>query len=75
MKAARKRAGIYLRVSTADQSNELQARELKQYVASRGWNQVSVYDDSGKTGTNGNRPMLRQLMTDACNGDKFSYGQ
>jgi putative DNA-invertase from lambdoid prophage Rac len=61
---ANKRLGIYLRVSTLEQSTELQRRELEQFAQARGWQIVQVYEDKA-TGTNNNRPMLRELMRDA----------
>ncbi|MBL7672050.1 MAG: recombinase family protein [Bdellovibrionaceae bacterium] len=59
-----KRLGIYLRVSTLEQSTELQRRELEQFAQARGWQIVQFYEDKA-TGTNSNRPMLRELMRDA----------
>jgi len=59
-----KRIAVYLRVSTADQSTELQSREIKAYIAARGWNDVTIYEDAGKSGTNGNRPELKRLLGD-----------
>jgi len=62
--ASEKRAVIYARVSTSDQSTELQLREIIQYIQSRGWSTPQVYEDKA-TGTNGNRPMLKQLLANA----------
>ena len=59
-----KRVGVYLRVSTQDQSTELQRKEILQYVESRGWTTSKVYEDKA-TGTNANRPMLKALLRDA----------
>lgn len=59
-----KRVGIYLRVSTQDQSTQIQADEIRQYCAARGWTDVRSYEDKA-TGTNTNRPMLKQLLSDA----------
>ncbi len=47
------RVAIYVRVSTQDQSCELQKRELLQYMQARGWKLEGVYEDKA-TGTNGN---------------------
>lgn len=58
-----KRVGLYVRVSTGEQSTELQRRELEQFVVARGWNLVRIYEDQA-TGTNANRPMLKALMKD-----------
>ncbi len=60
-----KRVGIYVRVSTQDQSCELQKRDLDAFAAARGWDVAGVYEDKGLTGTNGNRPMLKALLKDA----------
>ena len=58
------KAAIYARVSTTDQTNAIQVRELKEYVERRGWEVAGVYQDqmSGKTAS---RPGLNQLMADA----------
>ena len=55
------KVGIYLRVSTLDQSTELQKREIEQYLTARDWTNWKVYEDK-LTGTNGNRPQLKQLI-------------
>jgi DNA invertase Pin-like site-specific DNA recombinase len=59
-----KRIAVYVRVSTSDQSTELQIRELSQFIHARGWDSFKVYEDKA-TGTNGNRPHLKQLLLDA----------
>src|SRR5438552_16007225 len=56
-----KRVAVYARVSTADQSCEPQLRDLRQYVAARGWQAVE-YVDQGMSGTKGRRPGLDRLM-------------
>ena len=61
---APKRIALYVRVSTSDQSTELQIRELTQFVQARGWPHPKIYEDKA-TGTNGNRPQLKQLLSDA----------
>jgi DNA invertase Pin-like site-specific DNA recombinase len=60
------KVAIYARVSTADkqQSTEMQINELTQYATARGFKVYKVYEDTGYSGTNGNRPMLRELMQD-----------
>ena len=55
---------LYVRVSTQDQSCELQKRELTQFAAARNWTVVRVYEDQA-TGTNANRPQLKELLRDA----------
>ena len=58
------RAAIYARVSTGDQHNEIQIRELTEYAARRGWESAGVYEDH-MTGAKARRPGLDRLMTDA----------
>ncbi len=58
------RIGFYVRVSTADQSTDLQRRELQAYAIARGWNEVQWYEDKA-TGTNTNRVQFRMLLGDA----------
>src|SRR5664280_2952539 len=58
------RAAIYARVSTCEQSTESQLRDLRQYVAARGYNAVE-YVDTGFSGAKPNRPALDRLMDDA----------
>ena len=57
-------AAIYARVSTTDQTNAIQVRELKEYVERRGWQLVEVYQDQ-MSGAKASRPGLGQLMADA----------
>lgn len=64
MSKHQKRAGIYCRVSTDEQSTDLQVQELKEYAIARGWTIFRIYEDKA-TGTNKNRPMLKELMRDA----------
>jgi DNA invertase Pin-like site-specific DNA recombinase len=54
---------LYARVSTTDQNCELQLRELADYAARHGWQVVKTYQDVA-SGSKGQRPGLRQLMTD-----------
>jgi putative DNA-invertase from lambdoid prophage Rac len=62
--ASNPRVGIYLRCSTDHQSTDLQSLELRAYAASRGWTDLSVYEDRA-TGTNANRAELKRLLADA----------
>jgi putative DNA-invertase from lambdoid prophage Rac len=57
-------AAIYARVSTTDQTNAIQIRELKDYVERRGWTLAGVYQDQ-MSGAKVSRPGLDQLMADA----------
>ena len=43
-------AGIYVRVSTSDQSTGAQESELKRYAEKRGWKVLKVYGDRGQSG-------------------------
>jgi DNA invertase Pin-like site-specific DNA recombinase len=59
-----KRIGLYIRVSTTEQSTELQRQELEAYAKAREWECIAFYEDKA-SGTNANRPMLKKLMSDA----------
>jgi DNA invertase Pin-like site-specific DNA recombinase len=58
------RVAIYARVSTLDQSTAVQKQELAQYIAARGWQVISTFEDHA-TGTNTNRTDFRRMMADA----------
>ena len=62
-----KRAAIYLRVSTGEQTVDNQRRELAAAAASRGWSVVAVYADEGISGAKGRegRPQLDLMLKDA----------
>ena len=59
------RIGIYARVSTKDQSCEMQLRDLRTYCAARGLDLVRQYIDVGQSGAKDSRPELNKLMDDA----------
>src|ERR1700741_12823 len=59
------RIGIYARVSTKDQSCEMQLRDLRTYCAARGFDLVREYVDVGQSGAKDSRPKLNELMADA----------
>lgn len=59
------RVAIYARVSTADQSCEMQLRELREYTERRGWKAAREYVDTGWSGAKESRPELDRLMRDA----------
>src|ERR1700688_2509740 len=59
------RIGIYARVSTKDQSCELQVRDLRAYCMARGFDLVREYIDVGQSGAKDSRPELNKLMDDA----------
>ena len=58
-----KRVGLYLRVSTGDQTIENQRRELAEAAERHGWNVVATYIDEGISGSKGRdrRPGFDQL--------------
>jgi DNA invertase Pin-like site-specific DNA recombinase len=57
-------AAIYARVSTTDQRNELQIRELTEYIERRGWMLAGIYQDQ-MSGAKAQRPGLTALIADA----------
>src|ERR1700681_4868493 len=59
------RIGIYARVSTKDQSCELQVRDLRTYCSARGLDLVREYVDVGQSGAKDSRPELNKLMDDS----------
>lgn len=59
------RIAIYARVSTKDQSCELQLRDLRTYCTARGLELVREFIDIGESGTKDSRPELNKLMDDA----------
>jgi DNA invertase Pin-like site-specific DNA recombinase len=63
----RKRAALYVRVSTDAQTVENQIRELRQVAERRGWDVVEVYRDAGISGAKGRngRPGLDNMLKDA----------
>jgi len=63
----RKRAAIYVRVSTDKQTIENQVTVLRQIAQRRGWDVVEQYSDAGISGSKGRdgRPGLDQMVKDA----------
>src|SRR5215469_9082252 len=59
------RTAIYARVSTKDQSCELQLRDLRTYCAARGFGTVREYVDVGVSGAKDSQPELNKLMDEA----------
>jgi DNA invertase Pin-like site-specific DNA recombinase len=59
-----KRAALYVRVSTADQTTKAQESELREYVSNRRWSLGHVYADQ-VSGVASARPALDQLLVDA----------
>jgi DNA invertase Pin-like site-specific DNA recombinase len=60
----RPRAGIYARVSTADQRCEGQLEALRRYADARGWD-ATEYIDHGVSGAKERRPALDSLLSAA----------
>jgi DNA invertase Pin-like site-specific DNA recombinase len=62
-----KRAAIYLRVSTREQSTAMQRSALEEVAARSGWQIVAIYEDSGISGAKGRdqRPEFDRLLKDA----------
>jgi DNA invertase Pin-like site-specific DNA recombinase len=60
----KKRVGIYLRVSTRDQTTENQRRELETVAQRAGWEVVAVFEDAGVSGAKGRekRPAYDALL-------------
>jgi Resolvase, N terminal domain len=69
-----KRATIYLRVSTDQQTVENQRRELRQIAERRGWEIVEEYHDAGISGSKGrdSRPGLDQMLKCSSGGRRRS---
>lgn len=60
------KVAAYLRVSTQEQSPELQRNEIENYCKSRGWENVTFYEDFGYSGANfSSRNGYKQLVKDA----------
>jgi DNA invertase Pin-like site-specific DNA recombinase len=62
------RCALYMRVSTGDQSTDMQRRELVEICSRRGWEIVAEYADVGVSGAKDSRPQLNKLMADAHKG-------
>jgi putative DNA-invertase from lambdoid prophage Rac len=58
------RTAIYARVSTTDQSCEMQLRELRNYAERRGWEIADEYVGTGWSGAKASRLELDRLMRD-----------
>lgn len=59
------KVAVYLRVSTSDQSTDIQRKDILAFVQARGWSVHEIYEDHGKTGTNTKRPALQKMLRDA----------
>ena len=59
------KVAIYTRVSTNDQSVQMQSSDLKRYCDQRGFEVYKEYTDQGISGVKDKRPALDELMDDA----------
>lgn len=59
------KAAIYSRVSTSDQSAEMQTAELREFCARRRWEIAGEYTDIGESGAKSSRPQLDALLAAA----------
>ena len=59
------RVAIYMRVSTPEQSVEMQRDDMQGYCGQRGLTIYREYCDHGISGTKERRPALDALMADA----------
>jgi len=57
--------GIYARVSTAEQDEELQIVELRRFAAARNWEVLGEYLDRGISGAQADRPGRGRLLAAA----------
>ncbi len=60
-----KKVAIYVRVSTKDQSVDMQLNDLDRYSKERSFSVFKVYKDNGVSGIKETRPALTELMNDA----------
>ena len=67
-------AAIYARVSTKDQSCELQLSDLRKMADARGFEIAEEYVDWGVSGRKEQRPELNRLIADAKRG-RFDAGE
>ena len=70
----RKRVVIYIRVSTREQAEEgysisEQESRLRKYCEAMGWDVVGVYIDPGFTGSNMDRPALKDMIKEIEKGN------
>jgi DNA invertase Pin-like site-specific DNA recombinase len=59
-----KRAGIYARCSTPEQSTDSQVVALTEFAAARGWAVEKIYIDNGVSGAKNSRPALDEMWAD-----------
>ena len=59
-----KTVAIYTRVSTEEQSTDMQLSDLKKFAKQKGYINCKEYSDVGYSGSKDNRPQLNELMSD-----------
>ena len=59
------KVALYTRVSTNDQSVEMQTSDLRRYCDQRGFDVYKEFSDQGVSGTKDKRPALDELRADA----------
>jgi DNA invertase Pin-like site-specific DNA recombinase len=59
------RVALYARVSTDDQTCEMQIDELRRYCSARSWTVAKEYVDTGFSGAKKSRPAFDTLLADA----------
>jgi DNA invertase Pin-like site-specific DNA recombinase len=60
---SKKRAAIYVRVSTVEQETLMQEAELREYCSRRGWESI-LFRDHAQSGAKQDRPALTSLLSD-----------
>ena len=59
-----KKVAAYIRVSTNDQSTQLQRDDLTSFAKSRGWSVQTIFDETA-SGTDCNRPEFQKMLKSA----------
>src|SRR4051794_7610907 len=59
------KVAIYARVSTSDQTTDLQLDSIREFSKARGFTIIGEYVDEGVSGATESRPALNKLMEDA----------
>lgn len=65
------KAAVYLRVSTGEQSTDLQRSDILAHLAERGVTEFEVYEDRGQSGRKASRPALNRMLDD-CRAGKVN---
>jgi DNA invertase Pin-like site-specific DNA recombinase len=63
-----RRAALYARTSTSDQTCENQLRDLRAVAQQRGWHVIQEFIDAGVSGAKHSRPALDHLVDDVRHG-------